>query len=213
MPPKNSNTSKNKKERPPAALNGADWGSSAAKHLIVQDMMDGLVPYNERIRDYKDLYDKLYAHQPEFQDFPFDLERYRDRITRIQKAVKRLKWAADYDEKCLAEARQVYPTRTHGPTGTILWQGSEADKWLEIDMAANKHKEMKPSELRLTRDCYQLFSPKRFSKRIDQKREAAKPYGLNPMQAAAKREQKQKMKIKNRPNISRSGTISPYDNH
>ena len=31
-------------DRPPVSLNGADWASSDAKHLIVQDMMDGLVP-------------------------------------------------------------------------------------------------------------------------------------------------------------------------
>ena len=100
----NNPATKKKKERPPATLNGANWGSSAAKHLIVQDMMDGLVPYDEKIRDYKHLYDELYAHQPEFRDFPFDLERYRSRITRIQAAVKRLKWAADYDEQCLNQA-------------------------------------------------------------------------------------------------------------
>ena len=208
LPPENPPPS-----RPPCSLNGADWGSSDAKHLIVQDMMDGLVPYNERIQNIRHLYDTMYAHQPEFCDFPFDEERYRTRIARIQKVVKRLKWACDYEAKCLAEARAVYPKQTHGPTGRILWEDSEADKFLEIDMTAGKHEQMKPSQLRATRECYKLFSTRRFSKRIDQKREAAKPYGCNPLQAAAKREQKQKKKVKNRPHLSRSEDTEPYNNN
>ena len=72
---------------------------------------------------------------------------------------------------------------------------------------------MKPSELRETRECYLPFSKRRFSKRLDQMKEAAKPYGMNPMQAAAKREEKQKAKVKNRPTLSRAATQVPYNNH
>jgi hypothetical protein len=199
-------------QRPPASLNDADWGSSDAKHLIVQDMMDGIVPYNQKIKDIEKLYHDMYAHQPEFRDFPFDLIRYRDRINRIQKAVARLKWAADYDEACLKAAREKHPKPTHGPTGKILWEDSEAATWIKIDFEAGKHLNMKPSELRETRDCYKLFSKRRFSKRLDQMKEAAKPYGMNPMQAAAKREEKEKSKVKNRPQKSRIGTVAPYNN-
>ena len=199
-------------ERPPPALNGAEWINSDAKRLMVQDMMDGIVPVNERIKNYRKLYDELYAHQPEFEDFPFDTERYRSRIIRLQDNVRRMKWASDYDQKCLEEARLVYPKETHGPTGTILWRDSEADNWLEIDMAAGLHLQMKPSELRQTRECYKLFTPKRFSKRIDQKKEAAKPYGMNPMQAAAKKEKKERTKVMNRPQISRATTTEKYNN-
>ena len=209
MPPRAAANTNN--TRPPVSLNGADWASSDAKHLIVQDMMDGLVPYDQPIRNMRHLYDQMYAHQPEFRDFPYDNERYKARFSRIQVAVKRLKWAADYDEKALAAARLVYPQQTHGPTGKILWEGSEADKWLKVDMANNLHLQMKPGKLFETRECYKEFGKRRFSKRIDQLKEAAKPYGLNPVQAAAKREAKQKSKVKNRPNISRASTTAAYN--
>jgi hypothetical protein len=199
-------------ERPPVSLNGAEWGKSKAKHLMAQDMLDGLVPTGERIRDIKKLFDELYAHQPEFADFPFDKIRYTSRISRLQTVVGRVTWASAYDEKLLAEAREVYPPQTHGPTGTILWEGSEADTWLKIDMAASKHLLMKPKDLRETRPCYKLFTVRRFSKRIDQLKTAAKPYGVNPMQAAAKRAKKQLTKVKNRPEISRYGTQEQYRN-
>lgn len=57
-----------------------------------------------------------------------------------------------------------------------MWEGSEADSWLEVDMAAGKHLTMKPKALRATRPCHQLFSVARFGKRVDQSRkEAMKP--------------------------------------
>ena len=212
MPPSSQAKTKEKPDRPPASLNGADWGSSDAKHLIVQDMMDGLVSCEEPIKNVRHLFDEMYAHQPEFRDFPFDQERYKSRFTRIQKVVKRLKWAAEYDSKCLEEARALYPQQTHGPTGVILWENSEADRLLKEDMANGLHLTMKPGDLFQTRECYKTFGKRRFSKRIDQLREAAKPYGLNPQQAAEKREKKHKNKVKNRPNYSRKDTTAPYSN-
>ena len=103
------------------------------------------------------------------------------------------------------QAKAVYPDPTHGSTGVPLWRGSDAEKQLDNDMAWGLHDEMTPSELRATNDVYKPFSAKRFAKRIDQKREASKPYGANPMQAAAKKESKEKKKLKNRPDISRRG--------
>jgi hypothetical protein len=207
-----SNSAQKDNGRPPPSLNGADWVSSDAKKLLVQDMLDGLVPVNEKIKDIEKLFNELYAHQPEFRDFPFDKERYKTRIERLQTSVQCLQWGAQYDKDMLVEARKKFPKPSYGPTGVINWQDSDADHFLELDMEAGKHLEMKPSELRDTRECYKHFSKKRFSKRIDQKREAAKPYGMNPMQAAAKKQKKSAVKVQNRPEISRAATQSPYNN-
>ena len=80
-------------------------------------------------------------------------------------------------------------------------------------MARGLHLLMKPRELFATRACYEPFGKRRFQKRIDQLKEADKPYGCNPMQAAAKREKKNLNKIKNRPELSRAGSIEPYNNN
>lgn len=199
-------------QRPPASLNGADWGTSEAKQLLAQDMLDGIVPVDTKINDIERLHEELHKHQPEFKDFPFDLERYKARIGRLQENVRRLQWASAYDKELLEEALQVYPKQSHGPTGEILWRDSAADQQLDIDMAAGLHLTMKPSELRASKECYKAFSVRRFSKRIDQKKEAAKPHGTNPMQAAAKKKKKAQSKVKNRPEISRATTTAPYTN-
>ena len=97
-----------------------------------------------------------------------------------------------------------------------MWRGSQAEKELDEDMACSLHEHMTPEELRESKiEIYGPFSKKRFAKRIDQKREASKPYGKNPMQAASKKEMKEKKKIKNRPEISRrmvTGGVSAYVN-
>ena len=212
MPPK---AKKPAAVRPPISLNGAQWINSKAKHLMTQDMLDGLIPVDEKIKNVSKLYEEFYAHQPEFNDFPFDEQRYKSRIEALQKSIGRLVWAARYDSKCLFEAKQEFPDPTHGSNGEILWRGSEADNQLEDAMAHGRHEHLTPSELRDTNlEVFGVFSKKRFAKRIDQKREASKPYGANPMQAAAKKALKDKKKLKNRPDISRmaNGGVVVYNN-
>lgn len=191
-------------DKPPASLNGAQWISSPAKHLMTQDMLDGLVPVSEKVKNIFRLWVTMYAHQPEFKDFPYEESRFKSRLEALQKSIGRLAWAARYDNQCLLQAKAAYPDPTHGPTGVPLWRDSDAAKQLDHDMAWGLHETMTPSELRATNlEVYGPFTKKRFAKMIDQKREASKPYGANPMQAAAKKAAKDKKRVRNRPEISR----------
>lgn len=201
-------------DKPPVSLGGEQWINSEAKHLMIQDMLDGLVPCDQKIKNVFKLWKDFYAHQPQFKNFPYEESRFRSRLEALQKSVKRLTWAARYDHACLLEAKAIFPDETHGPTGEILWRESEADKLLDSDMSEEKHLEMAPSELRDTRPEYKFFTPKRFAKRIDQKREAAKPYGANPMQVAAKKAARDRKKVRNRPELSRRFIegAAEYDN-
>jgi hypothetical protein len=83
-------------------------------------------------------------------------------------------------------------------------------------MANGLHLTQKHKDLFATRACYKPFGKKRLSKRIDQKKEAAKPYGMNPMQAAARKADKKSKKgankVKSRPEVSRLGALQPYSN-
>lgn len=195
-----------------ASLDGADWGSSDAKQLLAQDMLDGIVPVDKKIKNTEKLFEELHKCQPEFKDFPFDLERHKACIAHPQENMSQLKWASAHDKESLEEALQVYPKQSHGPTGEISWRDSEADRQLEIDMATGLHLTIKPSKLRASKECHKAFSIRRFSKHINQKKEAAKPCGTNPMQAATKKKKKQQTKVKNRPNISRAATTAPCTN-
>ena len=70
-------------------------------------------------------------------------------------------------------------------------------------MSANLHLQMTPAEIKESNEYFKDFTKRRIAKRIDQKKEASKPYGANPMQAAAKRAAKNKKKVRNRPEVSR----------
>ena len=77
---------------------------------------------------------------------------------------------------------------------------------LKVDIAANKHLELTPTELCATRDCYKPFGAARIGKRIDQLVEKAKPYGAKKGQANRKLPQGCKEK-------SRKDTHNAYNNH
>jgi len=94
---------------------------------------------------------------------------------------------ANYDAAALTKDRAIFPVRKFNAKNEPNWKGSEADAWLRMDMQEEKHLSMKPQELRKTRERYQLFSKKRFSKRIDQIKESQKEFGTTPGQHKSKR--------------------------
>lgn len=200
--------------RPDCSVDGAQWGNSEAKKIMFQDLLDGLVPL-EKMRDVEKLFNQMHAGPPEFKEFPFDKENCEGRFSRLQTTVRRLRWAAAYDEECTKEAREKFPRQTHYSNGKKIWRGSEADAELAKAMEKKVQEQdgFKPLQLWKTKGCYQQFSKTRFSKRVDQLREAAKPHGENPMQTAAKKKKKKKMvKVKPRPEISRASTTAVYMN-
>lgn len=169
-------------------------------------MLDGSVPMDEKTKDVKCRFDQMCAHQPEFNDFPFDLTRCKGRVNRIQDAVKKLCWSSEHDKECHVEFRAAFPKLTHGPTGKPLWKDSEANRLLKEAMQQGLHLQMGPGDASFeTNAVWAPFRKRSFSERIDQLKEVAKPCGCNPMQAAKKKERKDKTKIKDRPDISRAG--------
>jgi len=138
---------------------------------------------------------------------PFDQQLYRGRIDRLQGQVKRFKDYAKMDFEALAHDRLLYPQKTQNSKGEPLWKGSEAAKWLEIDMKDGLHLMKSPQELRETRECYKQFSKKRFSKRIDQLKQKAKKFGKTPGQF-----KKGRGEVKVVQTLRRCGSVNRYHN-
>lgn len=189
QPTKNKSKASSK---PPASLNDEKWISSGAKDFVSQCFIDGILPLEQaelKELDLKDIYDNLFQRRREFKNFPFRSDLYAARLESIRNAVANTQSWAAFDEMALERDRNIFPCRTHNSKGEINWKGSEADYWLKVDMEAEKHLHMKPSQLREQRNCYKLFSKERFRKRIDQLKEAAKEYGCTPGQNKSKRRQ------------------------
>ena len=124
--------------RPPAVLNGADWKTSKAKLLISQDIIDGIIPAEGPI-DVEALFVQHYEGHEYFKNFPFDRQRYNDRITRLRRAILKLKTSADNDTAALEADYLVYPIPATNVRGELRWHGSEAQRLLKLDIDAEIH--------------------------------------------------------------------------
>ena len=159
------------------------WFKSKAKQIMAQDMIDGLVPTKEPIKDAFRLYTEYYLPREEFKYFPWHPKNVPDRIEHLWKSIANLGDSLQLDKDALAHDRQLHPDKpTEGYNGRLLWEGSNADRLLKIDMAAGLHLQFSPKDLRATRPEYGEFSQTRFTKRIDQLKERAKKYGKTPGQ-------------------------------
>lgn len=191
MPPK-----KEKPPRPPATLNGANWGGSNAKNLIAQDIIDGHIPALPTQINVEDIFENLYSGHPYFDNFPFDKERYRTRIQSLRAAVEKHSRWASFDDQALLHDIALNPTATHDVRGHLRWDGSEAQRLLPIDLANNKHMENEfntPKKLWLSNPEYTKFTLTVFRGHIDQCKQAAKEFGQTPGQAKKKKKNKKRL--------------------
>lgn len=163
------------KARPPATLNGAKWGSSDAKKLMAQDIIDGLIPEEGPV-DIDEVYKTLYEGHELFKNFPYNRERYKARLDTLRTAVKTFKYWADFDAKAIASDLLICPPSAKNIRGEPRWEGSAAQEQLEEDVAAGLDAGMKPKEMQETREVYQEFSLTKFRKHLDQVRQARKSY-------------------------------------
>lgn len=155
---------------------------------MAQDMYDGLVPVNEPIKDPFRLYTEFYLPKEEFKDFPWHPTNVPSRMARLQATIAKLGESRQTDIDALEHDKLLHPGKpTHGYNGRLLWEGSEADRLLKIDMKANKHLLYTSATLRASRPQYAEFSQVRFTKRIDQLKEAAKKFGKTPGQNKTKK--------------------------
>lgn len=135
------------------------WRKSDAKRLLRDDIISGAVPSGMKPKD-------VYEMRPEYKEWPYknfptNLSNLREKIsTEYEKALINL---ATYGHD-MARLR----TLRAGQPQVVLWHQSNA-KWMLIqDINMGKHKQILPSELRMTRAEYQMFDLKTFRNHIYQ---------------------------------------------
>ena len=136
------------------------WIHSAAKKSLRTDIILGKVTENSNPKD-------VYRMYTSYKGFPF--ENFKTNLQSLLKAVA--KDIARMQHDCEAYGHDlavVRDLRSDEEPGSrpLSWHLSEARVSLKEDMAASKHKELTPKELRLTRDEYQVFGLEPFRKAI-----------------------------------------------
>ena len=104
-------------KRPDATLNGASWRYSDARELMGQDIIDGHIPPLGVPFDPKEIYDRLYSGHPYFKNFPYDAERYKNRIVSLQESLETWGMWARHDHIYVEEDLKICPCPTHNIRG------------------------------------------------------------------------------------------------
>ena len=141
-----------------------DWTNSRARETIMTDLepegylADGTVSDDEAWEFYKTLNE--FAGVPKSQ--------FLQQIKEHRSLVEKYRIKSRLHETFLQHDRILYPREMHNRKGEPVFDLHVAKKFLREDIAANRHKGLKPSELRNTKVEYKIFDPVKFKERIYQ---------------------------------------------
>ena len=115
----------------------------------------------------------VFQQRPEFVESGWRL--FDGRLTSMRESIIKKKGFAAADAAALAHDRNLFPIQaSHCVNGAPRWSGSEAERFLKIDLD-NEHKSYwTPKMLFVSRAEYQVFELKVFRKHIDQERQSQK---------------------------------------
>jgi hypothetical protein len=159
------------------------WLNSLAKAQLYRDLVDGTIPLNSEDMAPS----QVYAFRAMFQEYEYP--KFRTNLNNLRKKVRTDISIAAVGNAALAHDRQLFPKRTHNHRGEPRWDNSAARAHLKADMDLGLHIGVKPSDLRGTRDSYQLYKPLTFAKHIHQEIRARK------FQAYVKAKTRQKQRL------------------
>lgn len=142
------------------------WRNSKARYLLHQDLISGRIPLDSTTMDAP----TAYKSRPEFGKS--DEEKWKGRLADARKQIEEKKLRAERDSAALSHDMSLlknHETAALGHGGRPpRWEGSRAQYFLREDMAAEKHKMMRPSKLRETRQEYEVFPKRAFALHITQ---------------------------------------------
>ena len=179
-------------------MSGSSWPVSilqvsfallVAKEILQQDFCAGMLPRTLGPAE-------VHAMRREYEVVEY--EKFRTNLNKLRKKLEFQQSSAASDDAALQHYMGLNPVNMN-PTGGMnypRWDLSDAQRLLKEDIAFERHKAMKPQELRMTRLEYQRFPKDVFRKHIHQEVRSLTetPYWL--VTKMKKQEQKDKMKAK-----------------
>jgi hypothetical protein len=123
--------------------NEQQWKNSEAKELLRKALINGDISLDGSMKQ-QDVYG-LFSTRPEFANYA-DYNAFLGRLHALQKQLNDEKNAAS-DAAALAHDRQIFPKATHNHRGELRWEGSEAERFLRLDIDDGNHERMKPQDL------------------------------------------------------------------
>jgi hypothetical protein len=113
-----------------------------AKEILIQEISEGRVLETMGPKD-------VYVMKEEYQRVEY--KKFRTNLNSLRKAPNKLKNTAAIDIAAVVHDWRLHPINMDNPNFPYpRWDGSDAQRLLKIDVAAEKQKTQKPKDLRLT---------------------------------------------------------------
>lgn len=106
----------------------------------------------------------MYNSDPQFQAYKY--KNFQTNLSNLKKIVKGNINQIEFDNQAVLEQLHNFPRPTHNKRKNVLWHTNLAKASLELDVAAGKADDVKPSKLKKSRPEYEPFNNKQFCKAV-----------------------------------------------
>jgi hypothetical protein len=130
------------------------WKNSEAKRRLYNLILEGVIADEDN--DTEDL-QEIYFMDEEF--VKYDYGKFKNRLSQLRAKIEGLNNRAKDDLEAFENYKANHKPSLFSHYGYVQWQGSEAQDLLLEDIQKEKHKEMTPRELWLSRSEYQNEFP------------------------------------------------------
>lgn len=142
------------------------WEKSEPRAILIEDLVQGVLPLDDKEMTHETAWNILYKDMKEFSEVCF--AQFKARLRDHRKQVKQGLLRSKHEEECMERDRRLFPRKESNGDGKPNFDLHPAKLLLRADVKNKKHKQMKPSKLRMSRPEYQAFDNDHFRQRIHQ---------------------------------------------
>ena len=136
-------------------IEGIPWLYHPLRAFLLEKLQQNDFPADYKLMAPFDVWNK-YCDDDVFEGMEYDAA-FRRRLLALRKQFQQDSNRADDDFEAFEIAKRNNPAPEINSKGEPQWNGSDAQRLLEIDIDNKKHKELKPEELWESRAEYQEF--------------------------------------------------------
>lgn len=136
------------------------WEKSEPRAILIEDLVQGVLPLDDEEMTHETAWNILYKDMKEFSEVCF--AQFKARLRDHRKQVKQGLLRSKHEEECMERDRRLFPRKESNGDGKPNFDLHPAKLLLRADVKNKKHKQMKPSKLRMSRPEYQAFDNDHF---------------------------------------------------
>jgi hypothetical protein len=145
------------------------WVKCAAKHIIMDDLLCGILPLGDEEMSAEEAWELQYEHMAEFIRDGVVFSQFKAGLADHRAKVVKDMTRSTYERDALTHDRLLHPRQMMNHRGAPVFNLLPAKLLLREDIKDRKHLRMSPSQLRQSRIAiYGMFGLSEFKRRIYQ---------------------------------------------